>query len=115
MSAELKLTRASRLVDLAWPYRIVLDGQDAVTIRNGATARLPLSPGTHTLQIRSLHIINRHIGLTSPTATFDVGEGETTEFACHPHSPTRALPQWLACLRGNRSDWIILERVATLE
>jgi hypothetical protein len=114
MSTELQLTRSSRLADAAWRYQIVLDGHNAGVIRNGATAQLPISAGEHTLQVRSLHIINRHLGLASPSATFAITEGKPAQFICHAPSFARALSQWITCLRGDRSQWIMLERVATL-
>ncbi|MGH2861915.1 MAG: hypothetical protein ACRDLT_10490 [Solirubrobacteraceae bacterium] len=114
MSAELQISRSSRLADAAWRYQIVLDGQDAGMIRNGETAQLSTSPGEHTLQVRSLHIINRHIGLASPPATFAVNDGKQAQFVCQAPSFAHALPQWITCLRGDRSQWIKLEPVTSL-
>lgn len=114
MSAELRVTRSPRLADAAWSYQIALDGDDAGVIRNGATTRLTTSAGKHTIQIRSLHVINRHLGLASPTATFDLHDDESVEFVCHAHSFGRALSQWLGSLRGDRTHWIMLERVPPL-
>jgi hypothetical protein len=112
MGTELQVSRSSRVADLAWSYEIVLDGCKAGVVRNGATRHLPPSAGKRTLQIRSLHIVNRQLGLASPTATFDVHDGERVEFTCHAHSFRRAVPQWLASLRGDRSHWITLARVS---
>ncbi|MGH2858998.1 MAG: hypothetical protein ACRDMJ_16105 [Solirubrobacteraceae bacterium] len=108
MSAKLHLTRASRLADLVWPYQVVLDGQPAGEIRSGSTTQLELPAGTHTLQVRSLHIINRRLGLASPTATFVVGENEAVDFSCHPRPFVQACFRWFACLLGDRSQWIEL-------
>lgn len=115
MSTQVQLTRSSRLADAAWRYQIVLDGQNAGVIRNGATAQLSTPPGEHTLQIRSLHIVNRHIGLASPPATFNLDDGKHAQFLCHAPSFAQALPQWITCLRGDRSQWIKLERIASLD
>lgn len=115
MSTQLQLMRSSRLADAAWRYQIVLDGQNAGSIRNGATAQFSSAPGEHTLQVRSLHVVNRHIGLSSPRATFTITDGEQVQFACHAPSFAHALKQWITCLRGDRSQWITLERITTLD
>jgi hypothetical protein len=109
-TAELQLTRPPRLADAVWPYEVVLDGENAGEIRNRARIGLPISPGTHTLQIRSLHAINRRLGLASPAAAFEVSATETAEFVCHPRAFATTLFWWIACLLGDRSRWIMLER-----
>jgi hypothetical protein len=111
VATELQLTRRSRLADAAWPYQVVVDGESAGEIRNHASVGLPISPGTHTLQIRSLHVINRHLGFASPLVTFEVSEAETAEFVCRPRAFPKALLWWIACLVGDRSRWILLGRV----
>jgi hypothetical protein len=111
VTTELQLRRPPRLADAAWAYEVVLDGENAGKIRNDASIGLPISLGTHTLQIRSLHVINRHLGLASPAATFEVTDTETAEFACHPRAFAKTLFWWIACLLGDRSQWILLERV----
>jgi hypothetical protein len=94
--------------DAARSYQLVLDGQPAGVIRNGATKQLEVAAGTHTLQLRSLHIINRHLGLASPTATLVVGEGDTLKYVCHPHPFLQIIAWWIRCLRSDRSRWIAL-------
>jgi hypothetical protein len=111
VTTQLQLTRRSRLADAAWPYQVVLDGENAGKIRNDAHIGLPISPGTHTLQIRSLHVINRKLGLASPVATFEVADAKTAEFECHPRAFAKTLFWWIACLFGDRTRWIMLERV----
>jgi hypothetical protein len=109
MSATLRLARPFRLADAVWPYQIVLDGHNVGEIRNRATIQLPTSAGTHTLQIRSLHVINRHLGLASPATTFEVRDNETADFVCHPRPFIQTLVVWITCLFGDRSQWITLE------
>ena len=110
-AAELQLTRPFRLADAVWPYQVVLDGKDACEISNRASFRVPVSAGSHTLQIRSLHVINRLLRLGSPAVTFTVADIETTEFVCHAPPFAKSLFVWISCLLGDRSRWITLERV----
>jgi hypothetical protein len=110
MSATLQLSRTARLADAAWPYSIVLDGQTVGKITNRNSIKIQLAPGTHTLQILSLHKILSLLRLSSPTVTLNVSDEETADFTCH----SRPFPQiiyWLiAALRGKRNGWIVLER-----
>jgi hypothetical protein len=110
MSATLQLSRSFRVADAVWPYSIVLDGQTVGKITNHNSIQIQLAPGTHTLQIHSLHAILARLHVSSPTVTLDVSDDEGAEFICH----SRPFPQiiyWLiAALRGQRSRWIVLER-----
>jgi hypothetical protein len=110
MPAALQLARPSRLTDLVWPYEILVDGTSAGQIRNGQTIEIPITAGQHTLQIRSLHIVNRRLGLASPTITVDINDDETATYMCQPGPFTKALGRWAACLTGDRTKWITLER-----
>jgi hypothetical protein len=110
MSATLVVARPARLADLVWPYELVLDGQRVDELRTGGAVCTPISAGTHTLRIRSLHIVSRCLKLGSPTATFEVGENETVQFACHPLPFLKAAVRWFACLFGDRNRWIVLTR-----
>ena len=110
MSATLQLSRPLRTADAAWPYQIVLDGQAAGKFTNGNSTSLQIAAGTHTLQVRSLHIVLRHLRFASPTVTFDLDDDQTAEFECHAR-PLVQIPYWLiASLAGPRSRWIVLER-----
>jgi hypothetical protein len=113
MTAELKLSRSKRLADAAWQDQILFDGVNVGEIRNGGTFRLSISAGAHTLQVRSLHVINRQLGLASPTVTFEALDAETTEFVCHTREFGQAVSLWFACLRGDRTQWITLEQTGT--
>jgi hypothetical protein len=114
MSAMLRITRLSRLADLVWPYQIVLDGTAATEIRNSKSIQIPVTAGTHTLQIRSLHIVNRLLGLASPTITFEIDDDETASFVCQPGAFVKILGRWTACLTGDRTQWISIEQVSVV-
>jgi hypothetical protein len=111
MSATLALTRSSRLIDLVWSYQVLIDGRPAGEIRNAGSTKVTIAAGTHTLQVRSLHIVNRHLGLASPTATLSVSEGETAEYVCHARPFAQAIVRWFKCLLGDRNGWIELSHV----
>lgn len=108
MAAALQLARPSRLADAAWSYQIVIDGQPGGKIRNRGWKKIAMAPGEHTLQIRSLHIINRHLRFASQIVTFQISDGEELKFTCHPHPFPQALAQWVSCTRGTPNRWIEL-------
>jgi hypothetical protein len=108
MSATLQIVRISRLTDAVWPYRVVVDGEPVGKVRNDETVRIPVAPGPHTLQLRSLHIIGRRLGLASPAVTFDLAAGETLEFVCKPPPAALALAHWIRSATGDRTGWITL-------
>ena len=109
MSATLQLTRPSSLVDLVWPYAIVLDGETVGRLSNGAQTSLELAPGAHTLQIRSRHIVLGLLGFSSPVLSFEATEEETASFRCHPRSLREVPYRLMAGLTGKRNTWIVLE------
>jgi hypothetical protein len=76
MSATLKLTHKTIGVEVRrGAYEAVVDGKQAGTVELNKTIDIPVEPGRHTLQVRS----GRN---SSPTKTFDVGEGEVASFRC---------------------------------
>jgi hypothetical protein len=111
MSTTLQLVRPFRLADAAWPYQIVLDGEAVAEIRNRGRIERPIAAGTHTLQIRSLHIINGRLRFASRLATFDLADDQRAEFVCHGRPFAQAPYWWVTCLRGNRNQWIVLDRL----
>jgi hypothetical protein len=115
MPAKLQLARRSRLTDLVWPYDVVLDGTSAGEIRNGKTIQIPVTPGAHTLQIRSLHIVNRCLGFTSPSIPVEISDDETASYVCQPSPFAKALGRWTACLTGDRTQWITLEQLSSTD
>jgi hypothetical protein len=115
MPATLQIARRSRLTDLVWPYDVVLDGDSAGEIGSGKTIQIPVTAGAHTLQIRSLHIVNRYLGLTSPSITFEIHDAQAASYVCQPVPFTKALGRWAACLIGDRAQWITLEPLSSTD
>jgi hypothetical protein len=109
MSATLQLSRPSSLVDLVWPYAIVLDGKTVGRVSNNAETSLDVAPGAHTLQIRSRHIVLGRLGFSSPVLSFEASEGETASFRCHPRNLREVPHRLMAGLAGTRTTWIGLE------
>lgn len=109
MSATLLLTRPLRVADAAMPYHVLLDGEQAGTVRNNSSAEVPIAAGEHTLQIRTPNIITRRPGRGSPVVTFEVDDGETAEFACRCPRYPRAAYWYIACVLGDSQRWIELE------
>jgi hypothetical protein len=110
MSATLHISRPSNLVDLVWPYAIVVDGETVGRVSNDAETSLQVAPGTHSLQIRSRHIVLGRLGFSSPALSFEVGEGETVSFRCHPRKLQEVPYRLFAGLSGKPTTWIELER-----
>jgi hypothetical protein len=109
MSATLQVSRPSSLVDFVWPYSVVVDGESVGRLSNGAQTSLDVTPGTHTLQMRSRHIVLGRLGFSSPALSFEATEGKTTSFRCRPRT-LREVPAGLkAGLAGTRTTWIGLE------
>jgi hypothetical protein len=109
MSATLQVSRPSSLVDLVWTYAIVLDGETVGRVSNDAETSVEVASGAHTLQIRSRHIVLGRLGFSSPALSFEVSEGETASFRCHPRTLREAPYRLIAGLAGARTTWIALE------
>jgi hypothetical protein len=109
MSATLELSRPSSLVDLFWPYAIVLDGETVGSVSNNAETSLEVAPGAHSLQIRSRHVVLGRLGFSSPVLSFEASEGETAFFRCHPRDLREVPYRLIAGLAGKRTTWIGLE------
>jgi hypothetical protein len=103
MSATLELSRPFRIVDWAFPFRVVLDGRTVAKIRNRRSAQIELDAGTHTLKL------DYYLGLTSPTVTFDVGEHETARFVASPRPAATGLFWLIGSLLFQHDAWIVLE------
>jgi hypothetical protein len=109
MSANLKVSRPSSLVDLVWPYAVVLDGKTVGRLPNDGETSLEVAAGVHTLQMRSLHIVLGRLGFSSPVLSFETTDGGTASFCCRPGT-LREVPHRLKNgLAGNRTTWIGLE------
>jgi hypothetical protein len=112
MSASLKISRPSSLVDLVWPYAVVLDGKTVGRLPNDGELSLEVAAGAHSLQMRSLHIVLGRLGFGSPVLSFETAEGGTARFCCRPGT-LREVPRRLKNgFAGNRTTWIGLERSA---
>jgi hypothetical protein len=103
MSATLQLSRPFRIVDWAFPFKIVLDGRAVGAIRNRESTEIELDAGTHTLKL------DYYVGLKSPTATFDVGEHETARFVCRARPAASGIFWRVGSLLFQHDAWIVLE------
>jgi hypothetical protein len=103
MSATLQLSRPFRIVDWAFPFKIVLDGRAVGAIRNRESTEIELDAGTHTLKL------DYYVGLKSPTATFDVGEHETARFVCRARPAASGIFWLVGSLLFQHDAWIVLE------
>ena len=111
MSATLKLTRPPRLADAARAYQVLLDGESMGEVRNRGSIDLAITAGRHTVQARTMKPTTGTFGLSSPAVAFEVGEGETAEFAVHaPRYPQAAISWAKVVLLGPKDRWIELER-----
>jgi hypothetical protein len=110
MSAMLQVIRPFRLADAARPYQIVLDGEATREIRNNASAEMPIAAGTHTLRVRVGGLLRGRPGRGSQEVTFQVGDGETAQFSCHPPAFWESWLAWIASLLGDPDKFIRLEQ-----
>ena len=76
MTATLKMTHKSIGVEVRrGTYEVMVDGEQAGSLKMNDVIEISLDPGRHTLQIRS----GRN---SSRTKTFDVADGQTVAFRC---------------------------------
>ena len=87
MSATLKLMhKAIGAEARRGTYDVVVDGQSAGSLEMNASIEIPVTPGRHTVQVRSGRDSSR-------PETFDAAESETIAFRC---TGKRFLPIFLA-------------------
>ena len=87
MTARLSLTHKAIGAEVRrHPYAIILDGQDAGSVAMNETIELSISPGSHTVQLRS----GRD---SSKVVSFDAVDGQTVAYRC---TGKRFLPLFLA-------------------
>ena len=97
--ATLVVARPKAYMDKVRSYRIMLDGQEIGRIKDGSEESLTIPAGQHELQLKIDWAV-------SPTATFNVGEGEIVRFNCKPKgNPLTAL--YYASF--GRKNYIMLE------
>jgi hypothetical protein len=103
MSATLRLSRPFRVVDWAFPFRIVLDGRTVGNLKNGKNTEIQVEAGSHTLKF------DYYLGLRSPIVTFDVADDETADFVCHARPALTGFFWLIGSLLFQRDAWIVLE------
>ena len=111
MTATLLLTRPFRSADLGRTYQIVLDGKPAGELRASSSVTLPVGAGPHMLQVRLLTLFRERPGRRSPVVTFEVADGDVTEFACDPPKYPRTSWWWIVCVLGDPERWLQLHEV----
>lgn len=104
MSATLQISRPFRVVNWAFPFKIVLDGRTVGEIKNRASTQIRIEAGTHTLQVLY------YLGLKSRPVTIQVGDGEVAAFVCHSRPALTALPWLIGSLLFQHDAWVVLER-----
>lgn len=110
MSATVQLIRPARLADAWRTYEVLLDGRAVGEVRNRTTVRASVAPGRHAVRARTLKPAAGRFGLSSPTMSFEVGDGETTRFTVHPPRYPEAALSWLKCvLIGPKDRWIEID------
>lgn len=78
-SANLSVTRAKSLRrDVFRAYEVWVDGVCTGKVKRGATLRLPVAPGPHTVQMKI-------DWCTSPELRIDVPEGGDARLSCGPN------------------------------
>ncbi len=58
-------------------YKIVVDGETVGSVRDGASAEVPVDPGHHTLRLTI-------DWASSPMVEFDIAQGQRSTFRCRP-------------------------------
>lgn len=87
MGATLKLTHKAIGAEVGRrPYTVILDRQEAGSVAMNESIELPISAGSHTVQLHS----GRD---SSKVVTFDAVDGQSVAFRC---TGKRALPVFLA-------------------
>jgi hypothetical protein len=101
MPAAIHVDRqAGGYTDRARAYKVLVDGEERGTIKQGEGVEIEVDPGTHEVQTKI-------DWASSPTVEADLAEGGRAEFVCAPNaSPLTAI--FYALFR--RSNYIRLER-----
>ena len=77
-SGILIIRRPKGFVDRVRSYRILVDGEEAASLRADSSATIPVPPGTH--------VVHARIDWTSsPRLEIDVDEGATVTLECSGH------------------------------
>jgi hypothetical protein len=94
--------KAGGYTDRARAYKLLVDGEERGTIKQGEGVEVEVQPGAHRVQMKI-------DWARSPELTVDLGEGDRAEFFCAPNAS--ALTALFYSL-FKRSDYIRLERSA---
>jgi hypothetical protein len=101
MSAQgtIQLERPTAYVDKLRAYKVMVDGTEVGTIKQGTTEAFTVVPGSHEVQLKLDWAL-------SPPLTVDVPAGGTTELRCRPRgNPLTAL--WYSTF--GRKRYLVLE------
>src|SRR5687767_12871512 len=81
MSAQstLQLERDSTYTDRVRAYKVLVDGLEVGTIKNGSTETFTVAPGRHDVMLKI-------DWATSPPLTIDVSPGGTVRLSCRPRA-----------------------------
>ena len=79
MSAQgtIQLERGTASTDKLRAYKVLVDGAEVGTIKQGTTESFPVAPGTHDVQLKIDWAL-------SPIVTVDVPAGGTVRLTCRP-------------------------------
>jgi hypothetical protein len=101
MSAAIHVDReAGGYTDRARAYKVLVDGEERGTVKQGQGVEAEVDPGAHQVQMKI-------DWASSPTLDVELADGERAEFVCAPNaSPLTAI--FYAFFR--RSSYIRLER-----
>jgi hypothetical protein len=76
-SASIDVERLEGLRDKARAYKVIIDGQEAGTIRHGQQQSFPVTPGSH-------EVFFKIDWCRSPKLTVDVADGHRAKVVCAP-------------------------------
>ncbi len=77
--AEIELQReANYFADSFHAYKVIVDGEQRLSIREGQEMRIAVAPGDHELQLRINHC-------RSPIVTLRIAGGERLRYRCRPN------------------------------
>jgi hypothetical protein len=86
VSGTLRLTREGIGIELRrGTFEILVDDKNVGSIEWHETVEMPLAPGPHALRIRKGRF-------SSPSRSFDIGDGDVANFTCHG---SMVWPRWL--------------------
>lgn len=97
---KITITRASTYPDRLRAYKVMLDGLEIGTIKNGQTETFSAPAGTHELHLKI-------DWTTSPSHRFDLAPGEEARFMCRPRGNAITA---IGYAMFARNKYLVLER-----